>query len=523
MNNPDIIFLIQSWALHFPFRNRPLRPRRSSAFALFLSAGVLGVLSAQGQSQTAPPTAEQFHALEQKVLELEQELKALKAANQPGPTGATSAANTPAAKLDALDAKVKTLEQNQATAQAAEAAKAKTAPKINLDERGFTFASADDNFKLRLRGYVQADGRFYLNDSAHLLTDTFLLNRVRPVLEGSVFKNYDFKFMPDFGQGKAVIQDAYLDAHFSPWLNVLAGKYKAPVGLERMESARDLTFVERSLPTDIAPNRDIGLWLHGSLIPEEGRESAPGAPYPADLLGYALGVANGAADGSSDDTDENDSKDIEWRLFSHPFKHSGLGPLAGLGLGVAGTIGNENGTAPAYKTVGQQTFFSFNSGVTARGDRTRISPQGDFYWGPFGLLGEYIVSSEDVSKGALSKRLDNSAWQVTASYVLTGEKASYYGVAPKHPFSPGQGQWGSLELATRVGQLDVDHQAFQSAFADPTKSASQAFDWGVGLNWYLNRGVKFVLDYDQTSFEGGAAHGNQQTEHALFTRVQVAF
>jgi len=474
----------------------------------------MGFAEAQSEPKDSPPTAEQFHALEQKVLELEQELKALRGTNSPSQKPPEA---LPATRLDELDRKVKSLEQDQEQTKQAAEAKAKTAPKISLDERGFSFVSADENFKLRLRGYIQADGRFYLGDSAHTFTDTFLLERVRPVFEGTVFKNYDFKLMPDFGQGKAVIQDAFLDAHFMPWLSLRAGKYKAPVGLERLQSARDLIFVERSLPTDIAPNRDIGVWLHGEAV--------------KDLLGYEVGVANGAADGSGDDSDENDSKDVEGRVFATPFKRSGIKPLQGLGLGVAATTGQEDGSAPAYKTVGQQTFFSFNSGVAAHGNRTRISPQGFYYWGPFGLLGEYIISYEDVTKQTLDERLANSAWQVTASYVLTGEKASYEGVVPLRPLNPAEGRWGAVELAARVGHLGIDNDAFRNfsstttpnAFADPTKSASEAMNWGIGLNWYLNRGVKFMLDYDQTSFKRGAVQGDRGTEHALFSRIQVAF
>ncbi|HZR16623.1 MAG TPA: porin [Verrucomicrobiae bacterium] len=499
-----------------PVQEPILSPIRRGRFALLGSAilFVSCLAQAQAQTQEPPPTAEQFRALQQKVLELEQLLKALTSSNAASQALPYAAA---APRLDQLNHKIEKIEQNQELAKEAEEERAKTAPKISLDERGFSFVSADENFKLRVRGYIQADGRFTLDDPANKFTDTFLLNRVRPVFEGTVFKNYDFKLMPDFGQGKAVIQDAYLDAHFLSWLNVRAGKYKAPVGLERLQSARDIVFVERSLPTDIAPNRDIGAWLHGDIL--------------KDVLGYEVGVANGATDGSSDDSDENDSKDVEGRLFAFPFKPSGIKPLEGLGIGVAGTTGHEDGTAPAYKTVGQQTFFSFNSGVTAQGDRSRISPQAYYYWGPFGLLGEYIVSYEDVRKGTLNKRLANSAWQVTASYVLTGEKASFTGVGPEHPFDPGHGQWGAFELAARVGQLDMDNDAFRNfgsaatpnLLADPTKSASQAFNWGIGLNWYLNRGVKLMLDYDQTHFEGGATRGDRPTEHALFSRIQVAF
>jgi phosphate-selective porin OprO/OprP len=55
----------------------------------------------------------------------------------------------------------------------------------------------------------------------------------------------------------------------------------------------------------------------------------------------------------------------------------------------------------------------------------------------------------------------------------------------------------------------------------------EAREWGVGLNWYLNKNVKAVLDYEQTSFDGGAANGslvaNRPAEKVIFTRLQLAF
>ena len=59
--------------------------------------------------------------------------------------------------------------------------------------------SADTNFTLRLRGGFQVDGRFYGDGgTAH---DTFLLRRVRPIIEGTVFEKYDYRVMLDFGSG----------------------------------------------------------------------------------------------------------------------------------------------------------------------------------------------------------------------------------------------------------------------------------------------------------------------------------
>lgn len=77
---------------------------------------------------------------------------------------------------------------------------------------------------MRLRGYVQFDGRFFQDDEQRPGVDTFLLRRVRPILEGTLFKNFDFRVMPDFGGGTTVLQDAYLDARVSPRFRIRAGK-----------------------------------------------------------------------------------------------------------------------------------------------------------------------------------------------------------------------------------------------------------------------------------------------------------
>ncbi len=484
-----------------------MRLRKAAVIGIVLGASWFGFPALADDTNTL----EIILKLQRRIDELEQKVKTLES-NQLHPAG-TNAVQ----RLDDIDHKVQALEQHQEQQDVSAANAAKATPKISLGAGGFVFSSADENFILKVRGYIQGDGRFYFNDQNNRAADTFLLNRVRPVFEGTVFKNYDFKLMPDFGQGKTVIQDAYLDAHFAPWLSVRAGKFKSPVGLERLQSARDLTFVERAFPTSLAPNRDIGVSLHGDFF--------------GGILNYEAAVLNGASDGGSDDSDESDSKDVAGRLFLQPFKRATVEPLQGLGFGVAGTFGRQDGLAPTYKTIGQQTFFTYSTGVSAHGERQRILPQGYYYWGPFGLLAEYVISSQQLQKGKTAERLDNSAWQVAASVVLTGEKASFTGVVPKHPFAPGQHQWGALELAGRVTGFKADAETFDNfgtaakpvIFADKTKSPGEATSWGVGLNWYLNQSVKWMLDYEQTWFTGGASGGNRADEKVILSRIQVQF
>ena len=442
-------------------------------------------------------------------------------------------------RIDALDQEIRILkrqrelDQEQAQVKVDQAAQqAKKTAIVTAGPDGFAIKSADNNFVLRLRGYAQADGRFYLDDKARNGSDTFLMRRVRPILEGTVYQDFDFRLMPDFGNGAnstTILQDAYVEWRHWPWLKIRAGKFKVPVGLEWMQQDTWTPFVERGLPTALVPQRDVGLQLSGDLL--DGTVS------------YAAGVFNGVVDGGIADTDAWDSKDGVARIFVQPFKKTDFNPLKGFGFGAGGSIGNQQFTGTttnlaSYKTTGQNTFFSFGRGVAPDGLEYRLSPQTYYYWGPVGLVGEYVLAEQKLRNATRDQFVKNSAWQAEAQFVLTGEDATYNGVTPRHPFDLKNGGWGAFELVARYGDLHIDPSAFNlnptaggARFASPITAAQEAREWGVGLNWYVDRNVKFVLDYDQTSFDGGAGSAtasaytvkNRETEQVVLGRVQFQF
>lgn len=407
-------------------------------------------------------------------------------------------------RLDELDQKIRVLDRKGELDKEAAAEKAKTAGQVTAGRDGFTLKSADGAFQLKIRGYVQLDGRFFREDDERPANDTFLLRRIRPNIEGTVFKIFDFRIMPDFAQGQTVLFDGYLEGRFHPAFKVRAGKFKPPVGLERLQSATDIFFVERALPTSLVPNRDVGIQISGDV---------------ANGLNYAVGYFNGVPDGvNGGDVDAEDDKDLAARLF---FTRKGLG------LGIAASQGSTTGSLtatglPGYRSPGQQTFFAYRPEAFADGDRTRLSPQGYLYIGQFGLLAEHVTSSQEVRRGTVVEELENEAWQVAASWVLTGGEPSFRGVNPKTVFDPAANTWGAFELVARISALDVDDAAFP-VFANPASSASEAESIGLGLNWYLNRNLKVMLDYERTEFDGGAATGDREDENVLFSRFQIAF
>ncbi len=410
-------------------------------------------------------------------------------------------------KTDLLEKRLAKSERSVVAPRSDKTIQESYAPIVQADEHGFAIKSFDERFSLRVGGYIQADGRFFLErDHRDDFTDTFLLRRVRPILEGTVYKDFHFFIMPDFGEGKVVLQDAFIEYTHFAGAQLRVGKFREPVGLEMLQSAKDLLFVERGLPTNLVPIRDVGAQLSGIFF--------------NGLLSYQIGIFNGTRDGASSDIDNNDDKDVAARLWLQPFGSTKIAALQGLGFGVAGTYGEENGLLPTYKTPAQETFFSYNSSAVADGDRYRIVPQLYYSWGPFGVLGEYALSNQELSNANQSARIENYAWQLAGSWVITGEPASYKGVKPHRNF--GEGGLGAFEVAARYGELHVDEKAFSLGFSDPALSARSEKSFGVGLNWYLNDNVKAVLDWEHTVFDGGAPIGNRHDEDVFLTRVQLA-
>jgi len=334
--------------------------------------------------------------------------------------------------------------------------------------------------------------------------------------------------MFDFGQGAANVQDAYMRVNYLPYAAPIIGKFKSPLSLERLQSGAELDFVERSLVNFLAPNREVA--------------GAIGGTFWGDRITYQAGIFDGAIDGRSIDGDVNSDKDLQGRLFLEPFKGGDIPWLAGLGFGVAGTHGDARGEDYGqlqYRTAGGATWFRFptSSTVTVRanGQRSRWSPGGYYYWGPFGMMGEYIQNhvplkrTSTPSGGATTiteANFDDSGWFLQASYVLTGEAATYKQVVPINPFDPLNGRWGAFELAGRVSQVFIDHDVFEAGITSQgAGAATKATELTAGINWYLNRNFKVQLNWSHTEFGqdlelNGAPRGS---EDALLTQFQISY
>ena len=183
-----------------------------------------------------------------------------------------------------------------------------TGPQYERDEdaplAGYTGGAAfirsrDSNFDLYPNGRLNLDGYFYpsrgeppagvvengVNDQRP--RNTFFVRRARAELNGTVWKRFDFMIAGEFASipilfQQASITDAFVNANFTPWANVMIGQFDAPFTLENRTVDKYLDFMERSTTVRgfaVPSNKELGLMLHGLA--------------PSRFVRYELGVFNG--------------------------------------------------------------------------------------------------------------------------------------------------------------------------------------------------------------------------------------
>ena len=551
---------------------------RRTALASVINLTLLGMSDVYAADSDA--LEKRIHELESRLSKMDQLEKRLEKldrlealAVKSEATYAAPAVATISPDVAKLKTKVNVLERKLEVQEEVNTAAFKKLPIFDGGENGFKITSSNKEHQLRIGSSIQTDYRNFLGDNppawipgspgwyGGVGPDSIFLRQARIILEGYVFNDIYFKLMPDFAQNSNssnLIPDAFVDFAYQPKASLLVGKYKPSIGLERLQGDANTVFLERAFPTNLAPNRDMGLQLHGAFAkPGYTTEKAPGPIDSKNFFTYQVGITNGTGDSGNialngalpnSASSFANNKEFDGRIFAQPFQHSGYDWLEGFGVGVSGSFSNPDHLAlVAQRTpLGQSQFIDYTQvngqtkgTLTSNGNANRIYPQAYWYKGPFGLMGEYVASTQTLnatsnSRGNNNLTQTNTASHVQFSYVVTGEDNQFEGVKPIRKFDPGKGTWGALQLAARWSQLTLDNDSFK--LLDPTKSASEATEFTVGANWFLNKYSLIRFDYENVWFTGGAGTvgaatngvtsyniANRPSEQVLSTRFQLAF
>lgn len=416
-------------------------------------------------------------------------------------------------RADEADARIRALEeqvaaiQRELSALKSERAKAQPPPVKPLYDEGFWFEGPDD--KLRIGGSGQFDARFY--ETGNPGDDTFQVRRARLFATGVVERDWGYMVMARWDRGSANLHWAWVESQHVPHARLRIGQFKEPYSVEGLNSDQHFDFNERSLwVSNLVQLEDIGVMLHGKCLDQR--------------LEYALGAFNGRGK-ERDDT--NDDKEAVGQLTVAPWRLSESRALQGLNLSLSASHGHmeeDDLKGASYTTAAQTKFWTYASTVAATGSKDRGSAEVEWLIGPASLKGGvHEARLGDLQMAGLEETLAVHGWSVWGTWLITGEdKPRNKALVPKASFDPRKGTWGAWELAARFEQLKADREPFKQGFLTGTNQAESVT---VGINWYLNRHMKTLLDVQSTQFRDSVPlnAGTIHHENTLTLRFQFDF
>jgi phosphate-selective porin OprO/OprP len=190
----------------------------------------------------------------------------------------------------------------------------------------------------------------------------------------------------------------------------------------------------------------------------------------------------------------------------------------------------------AVDVYGGHRGFSQSYGVAGAamgpsGDRSQstISLEAAYALGPVTLQAEYAAVKLDNTHLLAGAQRDShlQAYYVQASWFVTGERTTYEKEIGAFRKPKPSRKWGAIEVAARY---DAMENTDQSLVADPcgtgtTKCRTQVLT--LGLNWYVRKGLRFMLNYYLTENSlGNAGPGTPNrtdSPSAISFRTQLNF
>jgi phosphate-selective porin OprO/OprP len=372
--------------------------------------------------------------------------------------------------------------------------------------------------KLDFHVKSQMDVRDFPSEPGTDSKDLFDLHRARVGIDGTMMKRFDYQIERELNDTTQPWRDVYVDARVVRALEVRAGQFKIPFGLDQLTGGMDLDFNYRSLAgTYLAPGRDVGVMLRGRLM--------------NDIVRYQAGVFRQGGDNirSSERSDPQTDRTFAGRVVVRPWSGSKAHKmLRTLSAGMAFTSGDlpEGPNSLRGKTVPGDAFFDH---LYVNGRRSRVGAE--FQWRPasFGLQGEIMRARDQrLGQGLENDNLPDvmaDGWYVSGTWLATGERKKD-SVEPERPFL--RRGIGAVELAGRIEQLHSSSAGgVPTAFVSPRSAwIAPRTDtvWTAGVNWYLNDYFKLQANIirEQRLLNGGAIPG-QQDVWSRVLRLQFGF
>jgi phosphate-selective porin OprO and OprP len=374
-------------------------------------------------------------------------------------------------------------------------------------EEGFWWKGKEQT--LHLGGYVQVDGRFFLNSNAG--HSTFLIRRARLFATGVIQDLFGYMLMGRWDRQEAALHAAWIDTQKPKCTRIRLGLFTQPFGLDSTYSSLYWDFNERSLGSvNFIHQEDIGVMLFGEMADER--------------IEYGVGFFNGRARR----LDNNHDKELVGRLVVAPFlKHCHL--FKKLYFGFSGSNGRhtEDLTDEGFRTPVDSLFWrwegSSDDPITVDDQKIRWGADFEWLYGSLSCRGEYTYADwGEIEFHSMQQRFKGHSWYIESGYILTGEeKPRDAPVIPHRPldFKCGFGAW---EVVGRYQFFHAPAAFLERGFAS---GANQVQGVTVGLNGYLTSMVTTRIDWDYLTFNHRVFLTSRPVKHmsVIIARLQALF
>jgi phosphate-selective porin OprO/OprP len=431
---------------------------------------------------------------------------------------------------EALRTRLSTLEQSIADAQ------------WIFDYNRATIRTADGRFVLTFRGRFQFDAGSFFQDEAlppsvnigRDLKNGAYFRRAQIGFEGRVYRDFLYEFVFDFGSSGTeragqiyLLRVAYVGI---PYFTFNVGAIQPKFTLDDSTSSADITFLERASI------------INTILDPFGGSDSRRGVELMFNRQGLFHGSDNllistaftgeRIAVVKTDDEGTQLLGRIAYRLFSDERSNFQIGMSASRILNKPNRM-LAFSDRPETRVDGTQLAGFGPSGLppaVPAQTAWHYGAEAGFNYGPFQAQGEYHrYGLERVDETLKDPVFDG--WYVQASYFLTGEmrpyvpaSAAWGSPASANPFAFDARSWGAWELKARYSVNDFNAFTFDPTLANRVRGGEQKIV-SAGVNWYLNRNIRWMFEYMDVGIERLNAAGLEagQDFGVLATRIQFSF
>ncbi len=376
------------------------------------------------------------------------------------------------------------------------------------------FQSQNGDFQWWFDSRIQIDGAIY-NENKNEMSNGIILRRATFALKAVLWRDWQAEFDMDFAEDtdtdpQTDWRDMWIKYTFPKLdLSLQAGNFKEPFGMERLNSSRLLTFLERSAVSNAIPlGRRIGI---------SARYWTDFGQVTAAVMGHELGTR-------VDKGQQDEGYSTNLRVSVAPINNFGNN----FHVGLAGSYKIPDVTSElrlnTIEISARTETYVFNPKFLHTGDisdvnyYTRYGAELMYINGPFYFQSEFMGSS--IYRWYANPTVNLQGGYVLAAWMLTGETRYYYvDEGEVGPIEKPINSWGALEVAARYSITNLNDM-------DTDIHGGQSNQLMLGLNYYPNSNIKLQINYsyvnlDQFATRKGNLYGDD--DHSFIQmRVQAS-